>query len=87
MEKEQHCASVQPEQTQETEQDSLSQRQVRIEKLQQLQTDGNDPYGITKFDVTEKSTHIKADYEVAEAKCIEEANGDDELLQEKLNAL
>ncbi|MCC8112112.1 MAG: lysine--tRNA ligase [Ruminococcus sp.] len=71
----------------ETEPDQNLLRQVRIEKLRQRQAEGNDPYTVTKFDVTGKAANIKSDYETTETKFIQETNGDEEALQEKLNTL
>ena len=39
----------------EQEQDSNTLRQIRLEKLRQRQADGNDPFTITKYDVTAKA--------------------------------
>ena len=62
----------------EQEQDSNTLRQIRLEKLRQRQADGNDPFTITKYDVTAKAASVKADYEVTEAKFKEEAGDDEE---------
>ena len=69
------------------EQDSNALRQIRLDKLRQRQADGNDPFTITKYDVTAKAASIKADYEVTEAKFKEEAGEDEEALQAKLDTL
>ena len=69
----------------EQEQDSNTLRQIRLEKLRQRQADGNDPFTITKYDVTAKAASVKADYEVTEAKFKEEAGDDEEALQAKLD--
>ena len=71
----------------EQEQDSNTLRQIRLEKLRQRQADGNDPFTITKYDVTAKAASVKADYEVTEAKFKEEAGDDEEALQAKLDTL
>lgn len=71
----------------EQEQDSNTLRQIRLEKLRQRQADGNDPFTITKYDVTAKAASVKADYEVTEAKFKEEAGDDKEALQAKLDTL
>ena len=71
----------------EQEQDSNALRQIRLDKLRQRQADGNDPFTITKYDVTAKAASIKADYEVTEAKFKEEAGEDEEALQAKLDTL
>ncbi|WP_295216917.1 lysine--tRNA ligase [Ruminococcus sp.] len=72
---------------QEQEQDRNVLRQIRLEKLRQRQADGNDPFTITKYDVTEKAASIKSSYEETEARFIEEAAGDEEALQAKLDTL
>ena len=71
----------------EQEQDRNQLRQIRIEKLQQRQAEGNDPFAITKFDVTAKAASIKASYEETEAKFRVEAGDDDEAFQAKLDTL
>jgi lysyl-tRNA synthetase class 2 len=57
-------------------------RAVRVDKLQKLKEAGENPYEITKFDVTDKSADVKSAYEKAEKEVIDLANGD----EEKLNA-
>ena len=47
----------------EQEQDSNTLRQIRLEKLRQRQAEGNDPFAITKYDVTAKAAAIKTEYE------------------------
>ena len=47
---------------------STSERAVRREKLANLQQAGNDPFEITKYDVTHHSTDIKENYEELEDK-------------------
>ena len=42
--------------------------QVRIEKLEELQKEGKNPYEITKYDRTETAGQIKDNYEVFEGK-------------------
>ena len=44
------------------EQEAVSvsqQQQVRLEKLKQLQAEGNDPFHITSYDVNNDSANIK----------------------------
>ena len=36
---------------------------IRVQKLRDLQAEGNDPFVITKCDVTHHSADIKADFE------------------------
>ena len=51
-----------------TEQDLSEILKVRREKLAALKEQGNDPFVITKFDVTHKADLIKADYDNYEEK-------------------
>ncbi len=44
--------------------------QVRRDKLSELQAAGNDPFTITKYDVTHHSEEIKADFESFEEKTV-----------------
>lgn len=44
--------------------------QVRLEKLQELQAEGRDPFEITRYDVTEHSADIKEAYEAYEGKAV-----------------
>ena len=62
----------------EQEQDRNQLRQIRLDKLRQRQADGNDPFTITKYDVTAKAAEVKANYEAVEAKFKEEAGEDEE---------
>ena len=71
----------------EQEQDSNTLRQIRLEKLRQRQAEGNDPFAITKYDVTAKAAAIKTEYEATEAKFKAEAGDDEEALQAKLDTL
>ncbi len=71
----------------EQEQDTNSLRQIRLDKLRERQSNGNDPFTITKYDVTAKAAAIKASYEETEAQFITEANGVEEALQAKLDTL
>ncbi len=50
------------------EQDLSEILKVRREKLAALQEQGNDPFKITKYDVTHKADDIKANYEAYEEK-------------------
>lgn len=50
------------------EQDENELIRIRREKLAALREAGNDPFVITKFDVSAKSAAIKADYEAFEGK-------------------
>jgi len=51
-------------------QDTNALRQVRVEKLQALQSEGRDPFQITKFNQTNHSADIKADFENLEGKIV-----------------
>ncbi len=54
------------EQKKVQEQDVNQLRQVRREKLADLQARGNDPFVITKYDVTHHSRDIKDHFEEME---------------------
>ena len=51
-------------------QDVNELRQVRVDKLQALQAEGNDPFVITKYDQTHHSADIKAGYDELEGKTV-----------------
>lgn len=53
---------------QEQEQDINKLMQVRLEKLEELQKEGKNPYEVTKYDRTETSGQIKDNYEQFEGK-------------------
>ena len=48
---------------------------VRREKLAELQEQGNDPFTITKYDVTAHTQQIKDNYEQFEGKDVDYASG------------
>ena len=52
------------------EQDINQLLKVRREKLAELQAGGNDPFAITKYDVTNHSTDVKEDFEAYEGKTV-----------------
>ncbi len=54
----------------EEKQDTNALRQIRIEKLEALQAAGKDPFTVTKYDQTEHSADIKADFEAFEGKSV-----------------
>jgi len=56
----------------ETEEELSEQVRIRIEKLEELQKQGKDPYVITKFDVDTNSVDAKANFEKLEAEKGEE---------------
>ncbi len=59
--------NVQPQQEEVSLSDLL---QIRRDKLTELQEAGNDPFAITKFDVTHHSESIKADFETLEEQMV-----------------
>ena len=71
----------------ETEQDINILKKIRMDKLAELQAAGNDPFTITKYDVTAHAADLKADYEATEARLKEAANGDEEAFQASLEPL
>lgn len=44
------------------------QQQIRLEKLQQLQAEGNDPFVIVKYDVTHHTQQIKQEFDTLEGQ-------------------
>ena len=52
------------------EQDINQLLKVRREKLAELQANGEDPFEITKYDVTNHSTDVKDDFEAYEGKAV-----------------
>ncbi len=52
------------------QQDLTEQVRIRREKLAALQAEGNDPFVITKYDVTHHSTEIKENFEELEGKTV-----------------
>lgn len=62
-------------------------KQIRIDKLNDLKSKGENPYEITSYDVTIKNADAKAEYEKTEAKIIAEANGDEEAKNAALEKL
>ncbi len=76
-----------PVQAEEPEQDINILKKDRLDKLADLRSEGNDPYQITKFDVTGHAADYKAEYEKKEAEIIAAANGDEEKINADLEAL
>ncbi len=60
--------NMQANQPAEAVEDIDALRQVRLEKLQDMQADGRDPFQVTKFDVTAHIADCRAMYEAAEAE-------------------
>ena len=54
----------------EVQQDVNELRKVRVDKLEALQADGNDPFVITKYDWTHHSAVIKESFEELEGKTV-----------------
>ena len=52
------------------QQDVSEQHKIRLEKLQAMQEAGNDPFKITKYDVTHHSTDVKENFEALEGKTV-----------------
>lgn len=50
--------------------DITEQKQIRLDKLAELKAENNDPYKITKFDVTNKASEIKENFEQYEGKTV-----------------
>lgn len=71
----------------ETEQDINILKKIRMDKLAERQAAGNDPFTITKYNVTAHAANLKASYETTEARLLAEANGDEEVFQASLESL
>ena len=56
------------ENTVQTEQDLNELRKIRFDKLAALQSEGKDPFKITKYDVTHHSSDIKTNFDELEGK-------------------
>ena len=69
------------------EQDIHEQKRIRMEKLDELKTDGRDPFTITKFDVTAKADAVKRTYTEQEAAWKEQCGEDEEAFQARLETL
>ena len=54
----------------EVQQDVNELRKVRVDKLQTLQSEGNDPFVITKYDWTHHSAVIKESFDELEGKTV-----------------
>ena len=52
------------------QQDVNELRQIRLDKLKELQDAGNDPFVITKYDVSHHSTDIKENFDSLEGKTV-----------------
>ena len=52
------------------QQDVNELRQIRFDKLKELQDSGNDPFVITKYDVSHHSTDIKENFDSLEGKTV-----------------
>ncbi len=67
-----------------TQEDINILKKIRLEKLDERRANDNDPFVITKYDVTIHNAEAKARYEQVEAIAKEEAGDDEELLKVKL---
>ncbi len=65
-------------------QDTNEYRQIRVDKLSQLRTQGEDPYALTSYPVTISNAQLRASYEEQEKTVLEAANGDEEKIAEGL---
>ncbi len=62
--------NVQSEAPEMNEKELNQLRQVRRDKLAALQAEGNDPFTITKYDVTHHTSDIKENYDALEGKTV-----------------
>lgn len=82
--KENQNPEVEKEQTAE---DIHELKKIRIEKLNALKSEGRNPYENTKYDLTSNNADLRASYEKREAEIIENANGNEEIVKEKLDEI
>lgn len=61
-----------------------SLKKIRMEKLEDMKTNGKNPFEITKFDVNRKCLQAKADYEACEEALKQECGDDEEAFKAKL---
>lgn len=61
---------VAEQKVQQKEQDINTLLKVRREKLENLQSEGKDPFTITKYDVTHHSIEVKEQYDELEGKTV-----------------
>ncbi len=64
--------------TQETE--STDYRQIRLDKLNAMKADGNDPFTLTSFDVNFKNAQLRVFYEAEESRIKADAGEDEDKL-------
>ncbi len=62
-------------------------KKVRLEKLDELNNSGANPYEVTKFPVNTNNVKLRAYYEEKEKEVIESANGDEEAVTAGLNKI
>ena len=67
-----------------TQEDINILKKIRLEKLEERRINNNDPFVITKYDVTIHNAEAKARFEEIEAAVKEEAGEDEELFKAKL---
>ena len=73
------------EENEQTEQDINILKKIRIDKLDELKSNGKDPFQITKYDVTAHCADAKAEYEKLEAEIKEKVGDDAEALKAALS--
>ncbi len=69
------------------EQDTTSLRGIRLEKLNQLKAQGEDPFALTSYPVTIKNADLRADYEAREQAVMAAADGDEEKIKAGLDEI
>lgn len=67
-----------------TQEDINILKKIRLEKLEERRSSNNDPFVITKYDVTIHNAEAKARFEEIEATVKEDAGEDEELFKAKL---
>lgn len=70
-----------------TAEDIIEQKKVRLDKLDDLKNRNLNPYEITKYDVTDKNAVVKEKYELLEASAKAAAGENEEKLAEELDKI
>ncbi|MGN1089060.1 MAG: amino acid--tRNA ligase-related protein, partial [Huintestinicola sp.] len=74
------------EDTEQTEEDIHILKKIRMDKLEALKEQGNNPFEITKFEYDIKNAEIRKQYAALEERLTAEAKGDEEALKASLEA-
>ncbi|MBE6850083.1 MAG: lysine--tRNA ligase [Ruminococcus sp.] len=71
----------------QVEQDTNGLRQIRVEKLEELQAKGEDPFALTSFPVSIHNAQLREKYEAQEQAVMDAAQGDEEKIKAGLDEI